>query len=295
MTAQNTDRTASDTAPTGGPATGAAPGPVPPPRRTGAPVWYELTTHDLDGAIAFYTGLFGWQFEDQGPDLGHHRMIHHDGVPVAGATTSLVGPDGPAEEPVAPTAWTVYLQAEDLAATLERARAAGAEVLTDRMPVGGLGAMALLLDPGRGAVGLWEPAEFAGTGDSGRPGTPVWCEELSTDYDAALPFYRDVLGWDVHEMPAEQAAAMGEGFRYAMHGPEETAVAGLCDARGWFPEGSGSVWQVYWGVPDLDAALERVRELGGTVADGPEDSPYGRLATVADPQGARFVVIGVDG
>ena len=41
----------------------------------------------------------------------------------------------------------------------------------------------------------------------------------------------------------------------------------------------------------VDLLKEKLKELGGTVLDGPEDSPFGRLATVQDPQGASFQII----
>jgi len=45
---------------------------------------------------------------------------------------------------------------------------------------------------------------------------------------------------------------------------------------------------VYWDVTDVDAAVARVEELGGTVVDAPTDTPYGRMSTVTDPAGAQF-------
>ena len=44
-------------------------------------------------------------------------------------------------------------------------------------------------------------------------------------------------------------------------------------------------------IPELLVAAERVRELGGALLDGPIDSPFGRVATVADPEGASFQII----
>jgi predicted enzyme related to lactoylglutathione lyase len=41
-------------------------------------------------------------------------------------------------------------------------------------------------------------------------------------------------------------------------------------------------------VDDADAAVTRAAELGGSVISPAEDTPYGRLATVADPAGATF-------
>ena len=39
-----------------------------------------------------------------------------------------------------------------------------------------------------------------------------------------------------------------------------------------------------------ESALARVRELGGSVLDGPIDSPFGRITTIADPEGATFQI-----
>ncbi|MGE2718313.1 VOC family protein [Mycolicibacterium celeriflavum] len=43
-----------------------------------------------------------------------------------------------------------------------------------------------------------------------------------------------------------------------------------------------------WTVADVDAAVARVREAGGTVIDEPSQQPYGRSALCADDQGVRF-------
>jgi predicted enzyme related to lactoylglutathione lyase len=60
------------------------------------------------------------------------------------------------------------------------------------------------------------------------------------------------------------------------------------DAAGFLPEGAPSHWAVYWEVDDADDAVAKVTSLGGSVVMNPTDTPYGRLATVADPAGAQF-------
>jgi predicted enzyme related to lactoylglutathione lyase len=44
------------------------------------------------------------------------------------------------------------------------------------------------------------------------------------------------------------------------------------------------------GVSSRDAAVEKARELGGTVLAGPLDLPSGKIALLGDPQGAAFAV-----
>jgi hypothetical protein len=50
-------------------------------------------------------------------------------------------------------------------------------------------------------------------------------------------------------------------------------------------------WGVYFAVPDTDAAVEKIKELGGSVLLPPTDIEPGRFAVVMDDQGAPFNVI----
>ena len=52
--------------------------------------------------------------------------------------------------------------------------------------------------------------------------------------------------------------------------------------------GMPSTWFVYFGTDDADKTLARATEQGGSVVQAAEDTPYGRLATAADPTGAVF-------
>ena len=48
-------------------------------------------------------------------------------------------------------------------------------------------------------------------------------------------------------------------------------------------------WLIYFRVPDVDAAAERIKANGGKVLNGPMEVPGGdRVVTAADPQGAAF-------
>ena len=60
----------------------------------GAPNWLDVGTPDIDGAISFYGGLFGWQFQSAGPEAGGYGFFQLDGKTVAGGmqTTPGAGP-----------------------------------------------------------------------------------------------------------------------------------------------------------------------------------------------------------
>ncbi|MBD2765763.1 VOC family protein [Kocuria sp. cx-455] len=255
----------------------------------GSLAWMNLGTHDIDGAATFYGDLFGWDFADQGEDFGHCNMITNNGAPVGGAMSSLMGSEGPTEEPQNPTAWTVYLHSDDIEATLTKVTEQGGTIYYPAMAVGELGSMAIAGDPAGAAFGLWQPNQFAGFEFTGNHGSPVWFEVMVKDFDAALPFYRVALGWDIHAMGGEDN---GE-FRHITNGRDRAATAGLRDTSAWGD--TPSYWRLYIGVNNTDESLEKFKELGGTVLDGPQESPFGRMATVQDPQGAAFQIIQIQG
>jgi predicted enzyme related to lactoylglutathione lyase len=60
------------------------------------------------------------------------------------------------------------------------------------------------------------------------------------------------------------------------------------DATAFLPEGVPAHWSVYFNVADADATVAQAVAAGATVVDPPIDTPYGRLATLVDPTGARF-------
>ena len=102
------------------------------------------------------------------------------------------------------------------------------------------------------------------------------------DYDAAKAFYGTVFGW-----PFEVVSDTPE-FRYCTNGPTDDATSGMIDASAWLPDDVPSHWTVYLGVDDAEAANAKAVELGATILQGPDDSPYGILTVLADPNGAIF-------
>ena len=153
------------------------------------------------------------------------------------------------------------------------------------MDVVELGRMAVIVDAGQAAVGMWEPGEHKGFGVMAEPGAPAWFELHTRDFDASAAFYRDVFGWDTHAMSDTPE------LRYTTFGKDEGALAGIMDASAFLPEGVPAHWSVYFGVADTDATLAQAVDLGGAIVVGAEDTPYGRLATVADPTGALFKLV----
>ena len=245
----------------------------------GAPCWVDLMTSDPARSREFYSQLFGWTAEDPNEEFGGYFNFTKDGVLTAGCMASVPG-QGVAD------VWSVYLATDDTRKTVETADANGGQVVAPAMDVGDLGTMAVITDPGGAAIGMWQPGQHRGFGVLGEPGTPSWFELHTKDYDAALGFYRQVFGWDT------EVASDTPEFRYTTMSGSDGPLAGVMDASGFLPENVPAHWSVYFGVADTDAALGRIVELGGSVVAPAEDTPYGRLATAADPSGAVFKLVG---
>ncbi|EZP48047.1 Lactoylglutathione lyase family protein [Micrococcus luteus] len=274
--------------------------PPPPPPPAGSPAWIDYTAPDFARQRAFYEALFGWTFTDSGEEFGHYLMITKDGASVGGAMDADQVSQMTGEDPL-PAAWTVYLRTQDMDATLTAVRENGGAVLVDAMPVGDLGVMAVAEGPGHEVVGFWQSGTFPGHDLPLTPGTSVWFELLTTRFDESAEFYRAVAGWQPTLMGDDDAPedtqtvadaedAAHDSPRYATNHPFDRATAGLCDARAWLPPNTVGYWRVYFAVADTDRALEVIREHGGTVLDGPQDSPFGRVTTVLDPAGATFQI-----
>jgi predicted enzyme related to lactoylglutathione lyase len=241
----------------------------------GAPCWIELFTSDVERGRAFYGELFGWTSDDPAEELGGYFTFYKDGVRVAGG----MGNDG---QSGAPDTWSIYLAVEDAKATVEAAKANGGQVMVDAMDVMDLGTMLVVTDRGGAAIGGWQPGTHQGFGVHGEPGAPAWFELHTRDYDASVDFYRKVFGWDTH------VEGDTPEFRYTTLGQGDGALAGIMDASSFLPEGEPAQWSIYFGVEDADATLARVVELGGSIVQPVDETPYGRLATAADPSGIRF-------
>ena len=111
----------------------------------------------------------------------------------------------------------------------------------------------------------------------------VWYELLTTNARAATSFYSDVIGWQ-----PQQVTELGD---YTMWVAEQGPVGGVTV----LPEsakqlGASPFWQANIEVADVDEAVAKVTQLGGKVYVTEDVPGIGRLAVIADPQGAVIAV-----
>lgn len=238
----------------------------------GAPIWIDLASSDVDRSKEFYAAIFGWTFETAGPEYGGYVNAFCDGKPVAGLMVNDPQWD-------VPDTWTTYLHSADINATLNKAVAAGALTCaegTKPMEVKDKGWMALLSDPTGAFFGVWQPAGHRGFEVVNENGAPTYFQLTTGDYGKALDFYLQVFDWQI------EAVSDTAEFRYSTANFDGEALLGIM-AMDVDPS-----WFFFLGADDVDKTVQLVLDNGGSVIRDAEDTPYGRLASVADATGAGF-------
>jgi uncharacterized protein len=243
----------------------------------GTPNWVDLQTIDQDAARAFYSGLFGWTYDDQpmpaGPVYSMAMLGEH-----AVAAIAPLAPEMAAAG--APPMWNTYLAVDSVDDVVAQVEAAGGKVVMAPFDIMDAGRMAFVTDPSGAPVALWQANQHIGATLVNEPGTVTWNELITSD-PAAVAFYRNVVGLTTSKMD------MGAG-EYTLFESAGQMVGGTTPPQ---MPGVPSHWHVYFGVADADATAAKATELGGSVLVPPFDTPVGRMAVIADPQGAVFSII----
>lgn len=248
------------------------------PYATGTPCWVDLMAKDQQAALAFYRDLFGWQGQPGPAEFGGYAVCELNGKAVAGVGPAMA-PEG---MPEPPTVWTSYLASGDADATQTAITRAGGTVLAPVMDVGNLGRMMIAADPQGAVFGVWQAGEFPGAQVVNEAGALTWNELHTSDVAGATAFYGEVFGATIEPM------AGGDSYwQLTVEGRGVGGVTLLAND----PPGTPAHWLAYYAVDDADDAVNVVAKGGGTVLAPPFDMMAGRMAVVADPQGAPFAVI----
>ena len=245
-------------------------------------VWYDLMTTDLSAAKAFYNQIVGWGTQPFGGGEVPYTMWTCGEDPIGGIM------DLPLEvaEAGAPPHWIAYVAVNDVQVTCDRAAELGGTVIHDPEDIEDAGCFAVLKDP-QGAVFAIYYSDQLSTDEAQPPtvGQISWHELATSDLDAGYGFYSDLFGWQILE-----DLDMGEGWMYRVYGQTGSfPLGGMFTKPDEMP--GPPAWLYYISVPSVDETVEKVKELGGQVLNGPMEVPGGdKIAQCADPQGAVFAL-----
>ncbi|RAV17092.1 glyoxalase [Mycolicibacterium sp. GF69] len=216
--------------------------------------YVSVWTPDADRAAAFYGHVLGWTY-----DPTAHQVTNTDqriGI------HSFAGP---------PTLFCAYA-VTDLQGARESIVAAGGSV--DEVEDFDFGRLCGATDPAGASFGVFQPSPGIarparnGTG----PGELSYITYQVPDSAAFKAFYSRFLFWTF------EPGRIDDGWGVEGSHPMAGAAGGSAEA----------VTVPMWSVADIDAAVARVLEAGGTVIEEPSQQSYGKSALCTDDQGTRF-------
>ncbi|BBY17554.1 VOC family protein [Mycolicibacterium litorale] len=232
-----------------GPVTGGAT-----PIRHGDVGYVSLWTADAERAAAFYGRVLGWNYDPA------TRQVTNTDLP-----TGIFAGDGPA------TLFCCYA-VDDLAAARQSITEAGGTV--GATVEHDFGTTLDATDPLGHPFAVFTPARptrrpaLNGTG----PGELSYITYEVPDSGRFREFYGRVLSWTF------ESGRVQDGWQVQDSQPMAGMAGGAARA----------VTVPMWTVADIDDAVQRVREAGGSVLQTPARQPYGLMAECVDDQGARF-------
>jgi uncharacterized protein len=265
----------------------------------GVPCWIDTSQPRPEDAVSFYSGLFGWEFEDVMPPGSESKYFIGR---IRGGDVAAVGsiPEGAP----AMALWNTYIWVDSADAAASKVGDAGGQVLMEPFDVMDAGRMAVCADPEGAAFCVWQAKQHKGARIVNETGSLNFNGLNTRDAKGAKTFYASVFGWGTLELPS--GAVMWTLPGYADHleksnpglrkmiaesgAPVEFAdvVASINPIADDQP-GTPPHWSVTFATDDADDTAAKAAELGGKVIAAPFDAPWVRMTVIADPQGATFI------
>jgi predicted enzyme related to lactoylglutathione lyase len=238
-------------------------------------------TSDPAAAEGFYKEIVGWGTDIWEGGEMPYTMFTNAGTALGGVM--LLPEEAKAQG--APPNWMAYVAVPDTGETVAKAKELGGMAYVEPTDIPNVGSFAVLGDPQGAVFAVFTSKEEAP--DLDKPpaqGEFSWHELATTDHESAFDFYADLFCWQKTE-----AMDMGEAGIYQMYGCGAFPLGGMYNKPAEMP--APPHWLHYIKVEDVNATVEKVKELGGQVLAGPMEVPGGDwIAQCMDPQGAAFAL-----
>ena len=240
----------------------------------------ELGTTDQQAAKKFYGELFGWTVDDLPMGPGEfYSMFKLDEKTAAAAYTLRKDQ----REHGVPVHWVLYISTESADNSARRAKELGATILAEPFDVMDAGRMAVVQDPTGAVFCLWQAKASGGITTHSEDGAFCWADLNTPDVARASEFYTKLFGWKL-----EKSEKDSSGYLHIKNGDEY--IGGIPPAEHRNPN-TPPHWLLYFETKNCDASVEKAKQNGAKVFYGPVSMEgVGRLAIIADPQGAVFSV-----
>jgi predicted enzyme related to lactoylglutathione lyase len=279
----------------------------------GVPCWVDASEPDPEAALAFYGGLFGWEFRDVMPPRSDTRyfvarceatgwsLFDASGAARSGEVAAVGSIEGAAP---AAAMWNTYIWVDSADDAASRVRDAGGRVVIEPFDFMDAGRVSVFTDPEGASFRVWEAKKHKGARLVNDPGSLNFNGLNTRDAEGAKTFYGSVFGWQTLAMGGvgEMWTLSGYGDYLETYNPDLRKQMAEAGAPPRFEDVVATInpipddqpdtpphWSVTFAVDDADATAAKATELGGRVIVPPFDAPWVRMTVIADPQGATFI------
>jgi predicted enzyme related to lactoylglutathione lyase len=261
----------------------------------GVPCWVDTEQPDVEAAMNFYSGIFGWEFEDVAPSggigssTGRYVIATLDGQE-AGA---ISGPGTGVAE------WNTYISVDEADAAAQHLLSVGATLKSAPTDAGAGGVQAVLADPEGAEFRIWQAGGRPGAQAVNLPGGWNFSDLHTTDTETAAAFYTTAFDWQFDTLDFgimirrpgygdHLEATVDPNIRVRQS--SDLVPRGFEDAVAWLASaapGERPQWHVTFTVADRDRAAKDAERLGGVIL-GQDDTKWTRTVLIRDPGGAVF-------
>ena len=233
----------------------------------GVPCWVDTSQPDPEAAVDFYSGLFGWEFEDVMPPGSEGKYFI---ARLHGGDVAAVGSIPEAAPPIA--SWNTYVWVDSADETASKVRDAGGGVVTEPFDVMDAGRMAVFTDPEGAAFCVWQAKEHKGARVVNESGSLNFNGLNTRDVEGAKSFYGSVFGWETLALEggAEMWTLPGYGDHLEREDPDLRKRVAEVGGPAGFEDVVASInpiaddqpdvpahWSVTFAVDDADATAGR--------------------------------------
>ena len=121
-------------------------------------VHFEMPAEDRERVARFYSGVFGWQMQQMGPEMGDYILAtttesDEKGPKAPGAINGGFFAKGGEQEPYP----SVVIEVQDIKQRMQQVRDAGGQVIGEPQPIPGVGDFVVIVDTEGNRLSMLQP------------------------------------------------------------------------------------------------------------------------------------------
>lgn len=232
-------------------------------------VWHDLLTDDISAAKEFYSGLFGWTFEEK----GEYITIYNRGKLIGGMMKVSSKPGGTAE-----AIWLPSMSVSNVDSAIGYVESKKGKVLKGPLDMKERGKGVLVSDPHGAHIVLLHAKGGDPVDATPQMGDWLWNELWTNKPKESYAFYRQLGKYDASE----------NRDKYRILKRKGKWRAGIRDVS---KEDLKARWVPAIRVSSLEETMTKVKALGGEVLVSPhKELVHGDVALIADNTGALVII-----